>query len=55
MKVKIEKEIDTYSKSLHTSTDEAQVLKIKDWCLNQEKNVASTTKEKQKHKFKQLQ
>ena len=55
MKAKIEKEIDTYSGILHTSTDEAQVLKIMDWCSNREKNVASTTKEIQKRKFERLQ
>lgn len=31
MKAKLEKEIDTYSGSLHTSADKAQVLKIMDW------------------------
>ena len=54
MKAKLEKEINTYSESLHTSVDEPQVLKIMDWCSAQEKNKAVKTKERQKHKFEGL-
>ena len=54
MKVKIEKEIDTYSESLRTSADETQVRRIMDWCSNRERRAASLNKEKQKQKYEPL-
>lgn len=54
IKVKIEKEIDTYSKTLRTLTNKAQLSKIIDWCSNQEKKVDSLTKESQKQKYEWL-
>ena len=55
MKKKIEKKIDTYSESLHASTNEAQMSRIMDWCSNRENSANLTTKEKQKRKFERLQ
>ena len=55
MKKKTEKEIDIYPESLHTSTNEAQMSRIMDWCSNRENSVNLTTKEIQKRKLEQLQ
>ena len=54
MKVRIEKEIDTYSKSLRDITNNDQYTSIDGWSSNRAQEVAKQTKVKQKHKFEVL-
>ena len=54
LKVKIEKQINTCTESLHNMTDEIQFAKIKAWCCEREETKFLAVREIQKHKFEQL-